>query len=240
MAKSSAIKSDTSHARLDGQSRERKANKILSVLKEHKTLSKSVLLDIGTGSGHIIALIAKKTRKAVSVDLYDERIEKRGYEFKKVPSEKLPFKDNAFDIAISNHVLEHVPNQALHLSEIHRVLKKGGILYLATPNRWWIMDPHYKLPFITWLPANLAARYLRWAKKKDNWDIYSLSYLALKKLAGKHFEMIDITPKLMKFPSRYGVDAYPLLQKAAKLIPLPLLKACTPLTPTFVYILKKK
>src|SRR3989338_8377648 len=117
MAQSRPIKSDTSHARLDGLSRERKANKILSVLKEHKTLSKSVLLDIGTGSGHIIALIAKKTKKAVSVDLYDERIEKRGYDFKQVPSERLPFKDNTFDIAISNHVLEHVKDQSMHLSE---------------------------------------------------------------------------------------------------------------------------
>ncbi len=240
MALQKAIKSDTSHARLDGASRDKKAQKILSVLREHKNLTTSLLLDIGTGSGHIIARIARHTKKAVSVDLYDERTSKKGYEFRKIPSEKLPFKNNTFDIALSNHVLEHIPNQKTHLSEIHRVLKKKGILYLATPNRWWVMDPHYKLPFITWLPAKIAAHYIRWARKKENWDIYSLSYLSLKKIARPHFDMVDITPRLMKYPSRYGVDAYPYLQKAIKLVPFPLLKLLTPFTPTFVFILKKK
>lgn len=47
--------------------------------------------------------------------------------------EKIPVKAGFFDSIICNAVLEHVddPNQVL--SEFHRVLKKGGYLYLSVP-----------------------------------------------------------------------------------------------------------
>lgn len=48
-------------------------------------------------------------------------------------SEKLPFDDNSVDLIFSYHTLEHVPNYLFALSEIHRVLKHGGILLVGVP-----------------------------------------------------------------------------------------------------------
>jgi len=45
----------------------------------------------------------------------------------------LPFKDNKFDLVIIQAVLEHVINPNKVVSEISRVLKKGGIIYAETP-----------------------------------------------------------------------------------------------------------
>lgn len=45
----------------------------------------------------------------------------------------LPFKDGAFDIVLCTEVLEHVREPSVVLSEIHRVLKKGGALVMTTP-----------------------------------------------------------------------------------------------------------
>jgi SAM-dependent methyltransferase len=45
----------------------------------------------------------------------------------------LPFEENEFDVVFCNHVLEHITNDHLALSEICRVLKKGGIAFLQTP-----------------------------------------------------------------------------------------------------------
>ncbi len=42
--------------------------------------------------------------------------------------------DSSFDLAVSNYVVEHVPNTREHLSEIHRVLKPGGHYVFRTPN----------------------------------------------------------------------------------------------------------
>jgi SAM-dependent methyltransferase len=45
----------------------------------------------------------------------------------------MPFGDASFDYLIANHVLEHVPDLKRALSEIHRVLRPGGLAILQTP-----------------------------------------------------------------------------------------------------------
>src|SRR3546814_9833619 len=70
-------------------------------------------------------------------------------------SDLLPFADDSFDVVLSNHVIEHVgeqPEQLAHLSELRRVLTPGGIGYLAVPNRWMLVEPHYRLAFLSWWP----------------------------------------------------------------------------------------
>jgi len=38
----------------------------------------------------------------------------------------LPFENETFDVILCNHVLEHIPDDTKAMSEMHRVLKKGG------------------------------------------------------------------------------------------------------------------
>jgi SAM-dependent methyltransferase len=45
----------------------------------------------------------------------------------------IPFPDAHFDLVVSNHVLEHVPDDAAALREIARVLRPGGHALLQTP-----------------------------------------------------------------------------------------------------------
>jgi 2-polyprenyl-3-methyl-5-hydroxy-6-metoxy-1,4-benzoquinol methylase len=63
----------------------------------------------------------------------------------------LPFPDEYFDVVVSNHVIEHVSDQQLHLSEIARVLKPNGVVYLATPNRLWPWEVHYRVLVLHYL-----------------------------------------------------------------------------------------
>ena len=46
----------------------------------------------------------------------------------------LPFQSSSFDFVFYHHVIEHVPDPAGTLAEIHRVLVPDGILYIGTPN----------------------------------------------------------------------------------------------------------
>lgn len=46
--------------------------------------------------------------------------------------QRLPFPDKLFDVVLANHMLFHVPHVDNALSEIHRVLKPGGIMVAAT------------------------------------------------------------------------------------------------------------
>ena len=45
----------------------------------------------------------------------------------------LPLDDNAFDLVICNHVLEHIPDDAKAMSELYRVLRPGGEAILQVP-----------------------------------------------------------------------------------------------------------
>jgi SAM-dependent methyltransferase len=46
---------------------------------------------------------------------------------------KIPFEENYFDVVLCNHVLEHIPNDLLAMSELYRVIKKGGWAILQVP-----------------------------------------------------------------------------------------------------------
>lgn len=55
----------------------------------------------------------------------------------------LPFADDSFDTVVSFQVLEHVPEPALMIAEMARVLKGGGHLILTAPHIWGLHEqPH--------------------------------------------------------------------------------------------------
>ncbi|HLC60519.1 MAG TPA: methyltransferase domain-containing protein [Candidatus Nanoarchaeia archaeon] len=49
-------------------------------------------------------------------------------------NKKLPYNDNLFDVIIAYHVIEHLVNVRLFVSELHRILKKNGYVIIGTPN----------------------------------------------------------------------------------------------------------
>ncbi len=57
---------------------------------------------------------------------------KRNIEFKLADIQNLPFEDGSFDVVIANSMLYHVPDLQKAVSEVRRVLKKGGKFYTAT------------------------------------------------------------------------------------------------------------
>jgi len=51
----------------------------------------------------------------------------------KMDIHQIPFPDNTFDVAFCNHVMEHVDDYILAMSELHRVLKPGGWALIQSP-----------------------------------------------------------------------------------------------------------
>lgn len=69
--------------------------------------------------------------------------------------------DNAYDLAHSNSVIEHVmtwDNMKGFAAETRRV---APYYYVQTPNFWFPIDPHfYKFPLYHWFPRPVRARIL--------------------------------------------------------------------------------
>jgi 2-polyprenyl-3-methyl-5-hydroxy-6-metoxy-1,4-benzoquinol methylase len=97
------------------------------------------ILDYGCGRGGAARRFCDAGHHVEAIDLSDEVIAlARRYEprakYTVIESEQsLPFSDDAFDHCYSSEVIEHVFDIRAYLSEIHRVVKSGGLLMLTTP-----------------------------------------------------------------------------------------------------------
>lgn len=169
------------HAVLDLASRDLKAIKIARLIGAHIGQPPRRMLEIGTGSGgiaHYFGTSGAMGWDVEAIDVEDVRLATDGYCFTLVDGVALPFVDASFDVVVSNHVIEHVGDrgqQAMHLAELARVLRPDGIGYLAVPSRWMLVEPHYKLPFLSWLPRALADAYVRLAGKGSHYDCRPLT-----------------------------------------------------------------
>jgi SAM-dependent methyltransferase len=83
----------------------------------------------------------------------------------------LPFADGEFDVVHSNAVLEHVGGLERQAAFVREAVRVGRRVFLTTPNRWFPVEVHTRLPFVHWLPAAAAGRAYDLVRKpwaKDN------------------------------------------------------------------------
>lgn len=58
-----------------------------------------------------------------------------------------PFEDDEFDLIVSRHVVEHLPDVVGFIEELYRITKHGGRIKLVTPhysNGDWAADPTHR------------------------------------------------------------------------------------------------
>ena len=169
------------HVVLDLRSRQWKAVKIERLLHLADRPGSLRILEVGTGSGGIASYFGSHSsgRFVVdAVDVVDNRQVFDGYGFTLVDGTQLPFDDASFDVVITNHVIEHVgerEQQLAHLAEVSRVMKSDGIGYFAVPNRWMLVEPHYGLAFLSWLPKPWRSAYLRFRGRGQFYDCEPLT-----------------------------------------------------------------
>jgi|AntAceMinimDraft_17_1070374.scaffolds.fasta_scaffold47559_2 2-polyprenyl-3-methyl-5-hydroxy-6-metoxy-1,4-benzoquinol methylase len=101
---------------------------------------KGKVLEIGSGQGYGIKILAPNSDKYVAVDKYKTNIDNQlksnnNIEFHQIkvpPLAHIP--DNYFDYVVSFQVIEHIKKDDFFVKEAYRVLKSEGKLILTTPN----------------------------------------------------------------------------------------------------------
>ncbi|MCW1888696.1 MAG: class I SAM-dependent methyltransferase [Candidatus Moranbacteria bacterium] len=99
------------------------------------------VIDLGFGDGFLLKELAKKNYSVYGIDFVEENIsltkESTGLtdnlKFGSVTD--IPFNENLFDLAIATEMFEHLTEDDLEkgLTEIHRVLRKNGLLIVTVP-----------------------------------------------------------------------------------------------------------
>jgi SAM-dependent methyltransferase len=119
----------------------------------------------------------------------------------KVNCEKMQFPDGHFDLIICNHVLEHVANPEVAISELARCLKPDGFLIAQTP-----YAPHLKYTFeLDAIPTEALCKFLY--GQEDHVRLFGADitdYFHTAGLTGNLFRHASVLPTIE--PLRYGCN----------------------------------
>ncbi len=103
------------------------------------------VLDIGCGIGDFLAY----RPNTVGVDVNERTVawcRNQGLDARLMPIDDLPFDAEAFDGAVLDNLLEHIPHPELLLRESARVLKSGAALVVGVPGlRGYERDDDHKV-----------------------------------------------------------------------------------------------
>jgi 2-polyprenyl-6-hydroxyphenyl methylase/3-demethylubiquinone-9 3-methyltransferase len=139
------------------------------------------LLDAGCGAGEYVRALAARGADVQGIEVEaskltaaDARVAGR---IQQGDLERTGFDAGRFDAVLLNEVLEHVPDDAAGLREMHRILAPRGSLVVFSPNRLHPFETHgvfarrsgrrisHATPFVPWIPVAIGRRFLRyWAR----------------------------------------------------------------------------
>lgn len=96
------------------------------------------VLEVGSGSGHFLSLLANRNIKSVGLELNSKAAEetrKQGFiVHTQLLEEHALTNENKYDVVCSFQVLEHIANPRSYLLNAIKVLKPGGKVIIAVPN----------------------------------------------------------------------------------------------------------
>lgn len=160
-----ALRGEPSYVWRSGQDRR------LGFIRRHARLESARVLDIGCGVGSYVRAFRRYSDHVYGIDIDADRVRDGAVSTPNLMlavSERLPFRDEAFDIVLLNEVIEHVADDALTLREACRVVRPGGHVFIYAPNRLYPFETHGvflgeryvfgNIPFVNYLPDPLRDR----------------------------------------------------------------------------------
>ena len=207
----------------------------------HYIINESKLVDVGCGSGYYLKKAEElKNAKVVGVDPepgnygVNRSINNFGKDFNiiKGVAEEIPLPDSMYDIIISSHVLEHVQDINMSLTEMKRIGNSNCIFIIGMPTSVMafitlitqiLFETHIRIinffgkPFINTSKINFKQLFFSYShsypeKMTILHDIINYRTKKWKNKIEKHFKIIEII-----YPSLYPHPSYWQLFKMKKI-----------------------
>jgi SAM-dependent methyltransferase len=197
----------------DEAGRRTKAAKVLAVLRHflgNDDLGGAQVVDLGCSTGFIADEFRRAGARPFGVDIDVPGLAHARSRFDEIgfvcaDGEGLPFPDGSMDIVVFNHVYEHVVDPDAAMSEIDRVLTPDGVVYMGLGNKWGVIEPHYRLPFLSWLPHGVADFYVNRAGRADDYHERFRSERGLRAMTSA-FTVWDYTNSVIAEPQRFSAS----------------------------------
>ena len=112
--------------------------RINEVLDEFERFRKNnKMLDVGCGPGLFLIEAKKRGWEVYGTEFTDNQLaylNNKGINTLKGKLSDASFENELFDVIISSEVIEHINNPVEEMQQFHRLLRKGGVVYITTPN----------------------------------------------------------------------------------------------------------
>lgn len=192
---------------------------LLAYLEAAKLVSGNVL-EIGTGSGYGVDIIAPATESFLTIDKFQsENINNApaNVSFKQMNVPPLKgIESDSYDYVITFQVIEHIQRDDLFLQEIHRVLKTGGQLIVTTPNKKMSItrNPWHVREYTV---AELEQLLLRFFQKVDTKGVFGnqaiMDYYEKNKASVRKITRFDIFDLQYRLPRQLLQIPYDILNR---------------------------
>jgi len=110
-------------------------NEVLDGFEKFRKNNK--MLDVGCGPGLFLIEAKKRGWEVYGTEFTDKQLaylKDKGINTLKGKLTNNSFEDGLFDVIISSEVIEHINNPVEEMQQFHRLLRKGGVVYITTPN----------------------------------------------------------------------------------------------------------
>lgn len=150
------------------------------------------VLDVGSGYGATTMELGRRCARAHGIEPTTMLHQRATEEAALAALENVTFEQGGveeltavetYDLVVLDNVYEHICDQRDALDRVHRALKPGGVAFILTPNKWWPIEAHYRLPLLSYLPVPVANRYLKMTRRGTDYTDASFapSYRSLRR-----------------------------------------------------------
>ena len=180
--------------------------KDFKIKNANKPLKGIKILDIGCGGGLLSEPMCRLGANVTGIDASKKNIEVAKFHAKKnklkidykIASPEILNTKVKFDVILNMEIVEHVENLNFFVKESSKLLKKNGIMFIATLNKtlksyvFAIIVAEY---ILKWLPIG-THDWDKFVKPNELINISKKNNLSLNKLDGMKFNIIDNSWKI--------------------------------------------
>lgn len=108
---------------------------VLIFLEKYRSTNK--ILDVGCGNGHFLSVAKKRGWDVYGTEFPQDAVEvcrNKGITMFQGELDTKSFEQESFDVVVSIEVIEHINNPRVELDKFFALLRKGGLVYITTPN----------------------------------------------------------------------------------------------------------